>query len=206
MLTNALPEAQTPRQLKDDRLASPPFQEIAKMLRTTLAIMALLAASSAQAQDWTGPYAGLGIGKVDGTQNSGAGYALEGTPVSLFGGYNWQNGNLVFGGELALHSDDITLTAFPSIEYKNMIDLKGRLGYGSGRTLVYGVLGVSKTTYENGGFTDDLDGFAYGLGAEFLVSDKIFAGAEYLRRDFDHSNPGVTTDISTFSLRVGIKF
>lgn len=40
-----------------------------------------------------------------------------------------------------------------------------------------------------------------------MVSDRVSAGAEYLRRDLDHSSdPGVSTEISTVTLRVGITF
>ena len=58
----------------------------------------------------------------------------------------------------------------------------------------------------NGAFSDDLDGWSFGVGADVMVNDKVFAGAEYLRRDLDHANPGVSTKISTFTLRVGMKF
>lgn len=175
------------------------------MRALAISLFALLA-PTAQAQDWSGPYVGLGASRSDGEQDAGAAFPLEGSPISLFGGYNWQNGNLVFGGELALSSNAITLTDFPLIEYNKLIDLKGRVGYAAGRTLVYGVIGVSQAEYVNGSFTDDLDGWSYGLGADVLISDRIFAGAEYLRRNLDHTNPGVSTDISTFTLRVGMNF
>ena len=75
-----------------------------------------------------------------------------------------------------------------------MIDLKARVGVASGRALFYGVVGMSRATYVNGAFKDNLDGMAYGIGAEFL------------RRDLDHSTRGVTPSIDTFTLRVGMKF
>lgn len=170
---------------------------------------ALLAAPAARAQDWSGAYVGLGVSSTGGAQENSGGFQFpaEGTPVSLFGGYNWQNGNLVFGGELALHNNDITLTGFPTISYNRLTDLKARVGYASGRALFYGVLGYSWAEYQNGpAFFDDLDGMSYGIGAEFLVSEHVFAGIEYLQRDLDHTDVGVTTGLDTFTLRVGMKF
>ncbi len=178
------------------------------MLRAALALStALLAAPVAQAQDWTGPYIGLGASRATGEQVAGGSFPLDGNPVSLYGGYNWQNGNFVFGGELAVSNNAISLTTFPGVDYNRVIDLKARVGVASGRALFYGVVGLSRATYVSGAFKDNLDGMAYGIGADVLVSDKVFVGAEYLRRDLDHSTPpGVTSSIDTFTLRVGIKF
>jgi outer membrane immunogenic protein len=174
-----------------------------------LALVTLLSATGAQAQDWSGPYAGLGISRADGDQSTGAlSFPLEGTPISIFGGFNMQSGNFVYGGELAIHNDNTTLTGFPAISYNRLIDLKGRIGYATGRTLVYGVLAFSQAEYQNGpNFFDDLDGFTYGIGADVMVSDKVFAGVEYMHRELDHTTDAdVTSDYSTLTLRVGMKF
>jgi outer membrane immunogenic protein len=177
----------------------------------TITLLALLSATGVQAQDWTGPYAGLGISRADGDQASASlSFPLEGTPVSIFGGFNVQSGNLVYGGELAIHNDNATLTGFPAISYNRLTDLKGRIGYATGRTLVYGVLAFSKAEYQNGPiFFDDLGGFTftYGIGADVMVSDRVFAGAEYMHREFDHTlDPDVTSNYSTLTLRLGMKF
>jgi len=169
-------------------------------------LVALLS-TAAQAQDWSGPYAGLGISRADGAQESGAlSFPLEGSPVSIFGGFNWQSGNLVYGAELAVHNNNATLTGFPAISYNRLTDIKGRIGYATGRTLVYGVLGYSQVEYQNGSFFDDLDGFSYGIGADVMVSDKVFVGAEYMRRSLDHTSVGVTSDINTITVRIGMNF
>jgi outer membrane immunogenic protein len=179
------------------------------MRALTFPLLLLLSTTAAQAQDWSGPYAGLGISRADGDQSTATlSFPLEGSPISIFGGFNVQSGNLVYGGELAIHNDNATLTGFPSISYNRLTDLKGRIGYATGRTLVYGVLALSKTEYQNGpNFFDDLDGFTYGIGADVMVSDRVFAGAEYMHRELDHTtNAGVTSDYSTFTLRIGMKF
>lgn len=171
-------------------------------------LAALLPATTSYAEDWAGAHVGLSVSASNGAQDIGIiSFPAEGTTTSLFGGYDWQTGNLVFGGELALHSNDIGLTGFPAISYNRLTDLKGRIGYAAGRALIYGVIGYSWAEYQNGpAFFDDLDGTAYGIGAEFLVSEKVFSGVEYLHRDLNHANAGVITDISTVTLRVGMKF
>lgn len=173
-----------------------------------LALVVFLSATSAQAQDWSGFYAGVGISRADGEQSLGASsFPLEGTPASIFGGLNVQSGTLVYGGELSIHNDNATLTGFPAISYNRLTDLKGRVGYAAGRSLFYGVLGFSKVEYQNGTFFDDLDGWTYGIGAEVLMTDSVFGGAEFMNRSLDHqSSPGVVSDYNTFTLRLGTKF
>jgi opacity protein-like surface antigen len=179
------------------------------MRNVALPLIALLTASAAQAQDWTGPYAGLGVSRADGDQSTATlSFPLEGRPISIFAGYNLQSGSMVYGGELAIHNDDASLTGFPAISYNRLTDLKGRIGYATGRTLVYGVLAFSQVEYQNGpNFFDDLDGLTYGIGADVMVSDKVFAGAEYMHRELDHTtDPDVTSDYSTVTLRIGMRF
>lgn len=80
-----------------------------------------------------GPYIGLGVIQADGEQDTPLpDFPLDGSPVSLFGGYNCQSGNVVYGGGLAVFNNDIQLIAFPLITYNRLIDMKGRVGYAAG--------------------------------------------------------------------------
>jgi opacity protein-like surface antigen len=57
----------------------------------------------------------------------------------------------------------------------------------------------------------DMDGFAYGLGTEFAVTQRLTVGLEYMARDVSGNasdDATVTGDanLDTISLRVGLSF
>lgn len=166
--------------------------------------------------DWSGPYVGLSYGRTSGDMtysNIAAVYQFEnGNTPSIYAGYLWQRGYLVYGGELAYsRGNDATVVGFPSENLEGMIDLKGRVGYAMNRGLVYGVLGFTQVDYFEGSEgSQDTSGLAYGLGVDFAVTGKVSVGLEYLARktDGDTTNPGQTRDLDldTMSLRIGFSF
>jgi len=167
----------------------------------------IIPAPVAVAADWSGFYGGLSYSQTMGSLDAGAGATdfEDGTAPGAFAGYNWQNGNFVFGGELAYHAiSDSELTGTPGTELSSAIDLKGRLGYAAGRVMPYLALGYSSATLDVGADSFDLTGASYGIGVDFLVTDNIFVGAEYLQRDL--SGDGYEADPSTLGIRVGYKF
>jgi opacity protein-like surface antigen len=177
-------------------------------------------AAPAPLRDWSGPYVGLSYGKTsaDITFNTGNNFDFEdGDIVGLHAGYLFQRGALVYGGEIAYGSLSDTFIALPTCcEITHSLDLKGRVGYATNRVLFYGVLGYSMFEYVEyaGGIETldmDLDGFAYGLGAEYAVSDRLTLGLEYMARDGSGDaaeDASITADSSldTISLRVGLSF
>lgn len=159
-----------------------------------------------QVADWSGFYAGLGYGKAIGSLDDGTSTDFEdGTGVSGFVGYNWQSGNVVYGGELAYTGlNDMTLTGAPDTKLNNAVDLKARVGYAAGRVMPYLSLGYSMAKLDVGGTSSDLTGVSYGLGVDYLVTDNVFIGADYTKREL--SGDGYDADPSTFGLRIGYKF
>ncbi|MFZ1468283.1 MAG: outer membrane beta-barrel protein [Paracoccaceae bacterium] len=168
--------------------------------------------------DWSGVYVGLGYGKASADVVFTPGGAVDfndGTITSLHAGYLLQRGSLVYGGELSFGSIS-DLYAIPGFgnndEIDRVIDLKARLGFAADRFQLYGVLGYSKATYtEVPGGDWDADGMAYGIGAEYAVSQRMTIGVEYLARDLSADSPtlvGQTADfnLDTVSLRVGLQF
>lgn len=189
------------------------------MKRIVLTVAFFGLADTAVAQDWSGTYAGAQFantsnptsfyvnGVLDGSFDGG------GSMNGVFAGYNHQIGNLVLGGEIAFLSGEPALDLNPTFVYTDMLDLKARAGYSFGRVLPYAVIGWSRTEYTNGAFTPvKADGFAYGIGAEVLVTDRVAVGLEYLRRDLVAENfveiptENIEGDFSTVALRISYRF
>ena len=99
------------------------------------------AAAQAVAGDWSGAYGGVTLGQVsgdwahldavgtvlnDGDYDSSAFYGR-------FAGYNFQNGNIVYGGELGLSdANDFCFSDYPAECTKGFVDVKARVGYATG--------------------------------------------------------------------------
>jgi outer membrane immunogenic protein len=167
--------------------------------------------------DWSGGYVGLSFGATSASvdfSSTGEFDFDDGTVLGLHGGYLFQRGSLVYGGELAYGAvGDTQVVGFvESNEIERILDLKARLGYATNRVLFYGVLGYSFANYvEPAGREFDVDGFAYGVGVDFAASDRLVFGLEYLSRDLsgsasDDSSVTGDFDLDTLSLRVGFSF
>ncbi|MCU0825855.1 MAG: porin family protein [Tabrizicola sp.] len=181
---------------------------------SALAVTALIALLpvAAQAQDWTGPYVGvtLGHGTGDVTNPLTSTFDLGGEAYGLYAGYLYQNGSLVYGGELAYQSAAVDLDALPGQGFDQLVDLKGRLGYAAGPVLFYGVLGYSSNRYAIPEGTSRGDGPAFGLGLDYQLSERVMLGAEYMSRSMKNGLSGgvnpVESDISTLSVRMALRF
>ncbi|TAG17326.1 MAG: hypothetical protein EAZ40_12285 [Rhodobacterales bacterium] len=186
---------------------------------------ALLAGSAglAQAQDVAGWYGGVGVGAKAGDFLAFGNdeYSFDGGPGgSLFAGYNFVSGNLVYGAELGLNgkakSDDPDAIYAGSIS--NLIDLKGRLGTVVGNTLFYGSLGYTVGDMEvefDGESGGDVSGINFGAGFETSVTDNIFIGGDITKRNLDgggtlYGGPAENymddIDLTTVSIRLGFRF
>ena len=99
--------------------------------------------------------------------------------IGLIAGYNWQNGNQVFGLET-----DIDL---PS-GYDYFGTLRGRYGVVSGNWLYYGTAGLSFTSAPGSGYAgyNGFSGIGYivGAGAETKINSRLAAGFEALYYGF----------------------
>ena len=157
--------------------------------------------------DWSGVYGGLSYGKTSGNiDNGGAVDFDDGSAPGLFLGYNFQNGPFVYGAELAYSkAQDTVLQGGTGDGLGSMAEIFGRAGYAAGKALFYGKVGYSMAKYDDGTTSTDFDGVAYGLGVDYLVTDNVFLGADYTRRDLSSDNSG-DMEASTFGIRVGYKF
>jgi outer membrane immunogenic protein len=147
-------------------------------------VMAATLSGTAQAQDWTGFYAGLSA-TTHGSEitPSGAPFGLPGDSVSpgIFAGYNHAVGsNWIIGGELSYDAADTSFLPSLPIEVSNTAELRGRVGYAMGNVMPYVALGVvSSDMGVLGGNYGSQSGYSMGLGLEYMVSDAMSLRTEF---------------------------
>lgn len=175
----------------------------------------------AETYDWSGAYVGLGYsmntGDID-FFNPDFDLALDdGSGPSVFVGYQFQNGNLVYGGELAYYLlNEQNLTGFPasSSHLRYVVDASARLGFALDRLLVYGQFGYSAADYYAAlaGAGVSLSGFNYGIGFDYAVSDQFSIGLLYVVRDLEGERDSVPAgqtsqvDLNSIALRFAYRF
>lgn len=151
------------------------------------------------APDWTGFYAGggIGYGDVDGTG------AADGDDITygLHAGYDVDFGRFVLGGEVEYDLADIDLNGAAQTDSVARLKLRG--GYDLGRTLVYATGGIAHLDTSIGSDT----GAFLGLGVAYRVSDRFVLGGEVLEHRFDDiGGSGVDADATTLNLRGSLRF
>jgi len=105
----------------------------------------------------------------------------EGTFWGGFVGYNFQNGSLIYGGEVRI----LSLIEFDNgdIQFADLIDVRARVGFAASDTfMVYGAAGYSAGTGEVLDADVYATGFNLGIGGEYDVTESIFVGADVTYR------------------------
>jgi outer membrane immunogenic protein len=171
------------------------------------------------AHDWSGPYVGLSYGRFSGDFSATIGLATfpsvyeANKRPGVFAGYNFQRGQLVFGGELGYSNTSMLIVADGDDFLDSVIDLRGRVGYSLGKALVYGSVGYSRGEMTiNGTDNPTVSGASLGVGVDVKVTQKLSVGIDYTSRNLSgtNDNPANTFDIDTtvksVGLRVGLSF
>ncbi len=173
-----------------------------------------------QAADWTGFYVGASVGygfSADNIFLDGDDYGLDGGVAGVFGGFNYDLGQIVLGVEAAFHGAAIsnnTSTSGNGYDYtvNSITDVKARVGLDLGDFLVYGVGGGSVSTYKTLYYESYSEyGINVGLGIDYKMTDNIVVGVEYLHRiglkSYDASGyDGYRVDVDTVTLRAAWHF
>lgn len=193
-----------------------------------------LTLSSASAQDWTGFYGGVllggaggSYGKSDTVNFPGDGNgSWNGFTYGVLGGYNYQSGNIVYGGELTYSGssikgrEDCTNPAFTCIgEISSLASLRGRVGYlARPDTMLYGSVGVVSARLgfatDNGtrrGSKKTVGGYMIGIGAERAFTSKINGRVainhyEFNKRDYQTDIPYTGIGGNMTELELGFVF
>ena len=173
-------------------------------MRNPLAMGAALLAlstTSGLANDWSGFYAGGGIGNIE-VDPSGAGDKEDDTSYGVHAGYRYDTGQWVFGGEFEYDWTDVELD--PGVSVDNVMRLKATAGYDFGNTLVYIAAGAAEVDVD--GLGNDWGEF-FGLGAAYAVSSQTILSLELLEHNFsDIDGSGVDADAWSVNLRASWRF
>ncbi|MBS9716244.1 outer membrane protein [Pseudohalocynthiibacter aestuariivivens] len=167
---------------------------------TNLSKAAIIAAvisapTLAQAEDWTGFYIGAQVGWSDLSVLSASD---DDVSYGIHAGYNHDLGNFVLGGEIDYSTSEYSFGG-GTLDV-DTLRVKARAGYDIGPALFYGVLGYVDLD------TDLVseDGYSYGIGASYKVTDNVVVGAEYLRDEVDIL--GVDFEVDSFNIRASYQF
>jgi opacity protein-like surface antigen len=165
--------------------------------------------------DWTGLYAGLSLGRTSSDasdSNPDRAYDVSGGSLrSAFLGYRMQQGKLVYGAEAELSNLSGADVAGTPRSLAKAYDLKGTVGYATGKFLTYGVLAWSQVEISRPAGATTRGGIGLGAGVAYSISDRFGMGLEYMSRNVDgNSLQGApqTTDIGvdSLSLRFSLSF
>jgi outer membrane immunogenic protein len=202
---------------------------IASLLVSTVALGGVSAAYAADAVDQipeapiaqndpapTGNWQGFYLGGA-GTYNMGGfadKYNARAFGGQIYSGYNWQQGQIVYGveGDLGYSGADNPVDGGIA---KNGINgsIRGRIGYDLNPFLLYGTAGLAatKNKFSNaaGSDTDAALGYTVGAGAEAMVTNNITARIEYRytdyqKNDFNVGGANISRGYDEHSVKVGI--
>lgn len=174
---------------------------------------------------WTGGYVGLqgGGGWLNGdfsAAGASASQDFNGGLLSAFAGFNYQQGDWVYGieGDVSYNWNDKTFDIFgaaPEVGTDVSGSVRGRLGYTvNDKALLYATGGWAITR----GFVDvpgaskekeTFNGWTIGAGVDYAFTDSLFGRAEYRYNDYgDKDIGGVNVDLDQhqFTVGIGVKF
>lgn len=165
------------------------------------------------AYSWAGPYLGATLGYEWGTVDNSP-TRPSGIVGGVEGGYNWQRGAFVFGGEadIQLSGADDTLSPF---EFSNpwFGTVRGRAGVTFNNVLVYGTAGLSYGELRADTFnlteTHTSIGWVAGAGVEVGFTPHWSAKAEWLYLDLadrSFSVTGTNNGLGADLLRMGVNY
>ena len=204
---------------------------IATLIASTVSMVAFQAAHAADAIDevpqapaaeyvepvasgnWAGAYAG-GTASWQRGEFNNDGAKANGMGGGVYGGYNMQNGQLVYGGEADVNYSGID-SSRNGLTGKQGINgsIRGRVGIDLNPVLLYGTAGVAAGNVEMknaaGKADRNLVGWTAGAGAEAFVTNNVTARVEYRYTDYTGKNfnlggTRVKSGLEDHSVRVGL--
>lgn len=166
---------------------------------------------------WTGPYAGA-FADYNWGDVGALGKSVSGAGGGIYGGYNWQVGNYVFGVESDLgYSGANAAIAGLKADEGLFGSLRGRVGYSFNPFLLYATGGIAAADNKLSDPTSSDSkmsvGWTAGAGVEAPINGKVTARIEYRYSDYgsktyDLNTGPVSSGFDEQSVRagIGIKF
>jgi outer membrane immunogenic protein len=170
---------------------------------------------------WAGPYAGLSAGygfsgHAD-VKNGGPDVKTKGFVGGVFGGYQWQQENFVYGAEADIGYNGVKGDS-GGVNSKGGFEgsLRARLGYAvTPEILLYGTGGGAlknqKVSTPLGSDDNTMLGWTAGVGTDIKITDNVFGRVEYRYTDFgsksfDSVGTKVKESDNRVTFGVGMKF
>lgn len=136
------------------------------------------------AGNWEGAYVGGKLTHQWGKVKEGKDYDAQGFGGGIYTGYNKQDGQIVYGGEVDLNYSSIDKT-YNKVKSDQGLNgsLRARIGYDLSPAMVYATGGLAATNMEVSDKTSDsnktLLGVTLGAGVETKITESITARTEY---------------------------
>lgn len=171
-------------------------------------VIAPVVVAAAPVGAWQGGYAGANLswGKVG---IDTAPDDLDGAGIALRGGYDWQNGNTVFGlgadYDFGKQKRDFAGT---EVALKNAGTIFARLGYDANGWLPYASLGYTWAKLEATGAatgSESVDGYTIGLGVERKFTPNWAGYAEISHTDFGTLD-ALSGDADMQKIKLGVNY
>ncbi|WEX87546.1 porin family protein [Sinorhizobium garamanticum] len=165
-------------------------------------------------KDWSGAYVGGTADWHHGEADATGSNPSVGFGGGLYGGYNVQSGQIVYGGEADIgYAGNDSHSSGRRVEQGVNGSIRGRVGVDVNPVLLYGTAGLAvgkaKLSTPGGSDKNTMVGWTAGAGAETLVTDNITARVEYrytdyASKDFNVGGSTVTSGYDEHSVRVGM--
>jgi outer membrane immunogenic protein len=166
------------------------------------------------AYSWTGPYLGGNLG-YEWAATSNNPTRPSGFAGGVQGGYNWQSGQLVLGGEADLQISGANDT-FAPWKFSNpwFGTVRGRAGYAVNNILIYGTAGIAlgELQAQSFGLVSENHtnvGWTAGAGVEAGFAPNWSAKVEYLFVDLasnTYALTGTSNGLSASLFRMGVNY
>ena len=162
---------------------------------------------------WAGGYLG-GYGEYKWGEFDAIAGGADGFGGGVYGGYNWQSDNIVYGveGDVGYSGADISSAGLTGEQGVNG-SLRARMGFDVNPFLIYATGGLAATRAEltnaAGSDTNTHLGWTAGAGTEVFVTENITTRLEYRYSDYQSKNynlggTNVSSGFDDHSVRVGI--
>lgn len=163
--------------------------------------------------DWEGFYAGAQLGYGDFRANN---VKPSGAIGGVQAGYRWDLGTTVLGVELDYIDGNIKKTQESSLRgdqrtrVRNLVQLKGQLGYDLGKTLIYATAGYAHAKFETDNpliGSKSKGGWLVGAGLDYAIDSNWILGGEVTYQKFGSIHSTVPKPKgATATIRVNYRF